>query len=379
MTKIASCFAALLASHALSADTVDVHVPPYWTGTLNLGRATAVGGPFDKAECWVNGEFVKEWIWEGGAMQHVTLARWFDSTHFTNGNLVSVEYKFRNVSGTWTSDSESVMVENYGFAWEFPEFINLPGGHSSDNVKTHAEQAGWTCGEDHSDEWDPVVVRNVLGGCGIHYVNSHGNPTMHWTAVYDMIQLGDIWVKQHRYVYGAVPAPPPPDDSYLAMRIDQVGDYTGSPPAIPYPPYNPSGVPYVTFAFIDACESGRTYQFNGILYPFYIYGYTETVDQAVLTWNGFSRANHAEVMNTQLWSRLASKKTIVLARTEMILDQATLPKSQLYFVIKDQLSDPWRAVTSPADVPIWGDHYTRIHGIYTGNNSLPTGHPDWWI
>lgn len=156
------------------SDVMVMQVPPYLTNTYNRVSATAIGGPFDKAEIYVNGEFVRDWNWEGGAMQHMTISIVLDSTHFTPNHLVSVEAEFRNTNGTWIVDSESGYVLNDGFAWEYKEFVTVSGGHSSQLVKAEMEAAGWVAGEDHSNAWSANEVDAVLEGCGLHYVNSHG-------------------------------------------------------------------------------------------------------------------------------------------------------------------------------------------------------------
>lgn len=202
--------------------------------------------------------------------------------------------------------------------------------------------------------------------------------TNHWSSI-EVLEEDDqgqlVWQPERVFGQQSWLSEKP---SYSQMRFSHMGDYGTVPPPA-YPPYNPTGVPQVSFAFIDACESGRDDFFIHILYPFRIYSFSEVTNQAVLTWNGFSSLQRAERMNDELWSRLASKMTIEQALVDMIEENASLSRSNQWFIIQDTSGGSWRQVSSLDDVPILGDPYTRIHGVYTGNNSLPTTHPDWWL
>jgi hypothetical protein len=174
-------------------------------------------------------------------------------------------------------------------------------------------------------------------------------------------------ITNYEHLYGEGIHEDDPFFSYEAMRLDQMGD--------DYPPYNSTATPQVTFAFIDACNSGGSGNFLSIIYPYFIYDFEATTDQAVLTWGGYCSANKAAKMNQELWGRLADMYTVQEAIVDMIHEQEGLSRSQQWFIISFD-NATFQAVDSVDEVPILGDPYTRIHGLYTGGNGLPDG--IWW-
>lgn len=360
----------------VQADITTVTLPPYWTGTYNLAVGTTIGGPYVAAQLIVNGVVVRNHVFEDEAMQHLSLAVTVDSTHFQDGQQVAVTMWALRLDGVAVSGSNSVTVKNRSFAWELPEFAVSPDSHSSDNVQSLTQAAGWNASECHTPGWTASSLRSILEGTGVHYVNSHGTIGQH-RSDHSWLQWDGIqWLTMHEEVYADNYNIP--NNSYMHMRRDQVGDYDANP-SMALPPFNPSGVPQITFAFIDACDSGTSGNlFSSVLYPYRIYTFPVTTDQAVLTWAGYSNASKADRMNQELWSRLAAKKTIGQARQEMMDAQVGLSRSELWYVISQTYPNiQWVAVTSNAQVPAYGDLYTRIHGVYTGDNVNAT--TDWYL
>jgi hypothetical protein len=131
----AAILAALLCTVA-RADTVSVTAPPYWTGTYNEVTGTAIGGPYVEALMRLNGEVTKHWVFEAPAMQHLTMALTVDSTHFETGSTVEISYELKRLDGQWVEGSGSVPVQNSAWSWEYPDFIGITGGHSSEIVRS---------------------------------------------------------------------------------------------------------------------------------------------------------------------------------------------------------------------------------------------------
>ncbi len=204
---------------------------------------------------------------------------------------------------------------------------------------------------------------------------------MHWTSVItDFDGNGDpIYDEVQAENAGLV------NQSYRHFRIEQVGDYDADP-SLPPPPYNPSGVPQVTFAFIDSCKSGDNKLFARILYPGRIYDYIPfendpgpyAMNQAVLTWSLYAHPLYGAQMNTELWTRLTSGNTISKVRMDMILKNLSSDRSGGFLQVSATLENPqYRLVYQASDMPIWGDFYTRVHGVYTGSDDIaPNG---WYL
>jgi hypothetical protein len=128
--------------------------------------------------------------------------------------------------------------------------------------------------------------------------------------------------------------------------------------------------------FIDGCETGGG-DFASLIYPYFIYSFETTTDQAVLGWNVFALIDHKEIINENLWSRLRNKMTVGQALENMVNVNNSLSRGLQWFKVSDYGSGlPVRNATDN-DYDIQGDPNTRIHGVYTGNESLPADH-NWW-
>lgn len=362
----------LLASIATST-VVTVSVPPYWTGTYNLASGSVVGGWFVEANLWIQGTQVDHKVFEEPLPQHVTLSVVVDSTHFAPGSSVQVLFEAKLSNGNWVSASETVPIINNAWAWEYPDFALTRAGHSSGIVQSLLSQAGWSCGEESQAQWTPANVRAVMAGQGVHYVNSHGNEYLHWSGHAVQTPGG----METLDVYGQNNANPLA--SYLHMRRDHVGDYDANPLMLP-PPFNPSGIPQMSFAFIDACNSGQGTAFYTLLYPYRIYydPIGVAMNQAVLCWGGYSSIAKAARMNAELWSRLRDGMTIKAARADMIFVNDELEDEDAW-LIYSVTTDPnnWVKVTLPEHLPILGDAFARVHGVYTGSDAVaPNG---WYL
>lgn len=326
---------------------------------------------------WVGDTLVRSYVFEDPIQQHITLSVVVDSTHFDHGDVVPVSFIAIKEDATTVSSSDTVVIKNRAWAWEFPAFAENLDSHTSEIVQQSLTAMGWATGEDHITDWDHVRVKQELSGIGVLYVGSHGTDLpSHWTAgISSQDPQGNV-VYHEMMGETAIHS-----KSYRHFRMEQVGDYDAFPSLAP-PPYNPSGVPQVTFAFMDSCESGENNAFARILYPGRIYDYIPPVNdpgpyamnQAVLTWNGYIPIDKGARVNQELWERLEQGMTIYDARQSMIAENALLNRNH-WLKVKDTLDGPYHPVNSPIYMPIWGDFYTRVTSVYTGDDSYA---PNWW-
>lgn len=321
------------------AVTTQVDLPPFWTSTYNRaqGSATAYNsgdGGFSQMKVYVEGNVVKSTNYSAPYPRMVAFDMVFDSTHFSSGILADVKIEVTDVSSGTFSTTSQVQIKNNAATYILPEFTSVPGGNPISDIIAKLTACNWMASA-YSSGWTSSSLLTNLADEGVHYVDSHGGPNYHRdTADAD--------------VYG--------DPDYLAERTTLNG--TG------IPPYSSTHRTQMSFTFFDSCESGRfasgTKHLKAILFPYTIYDFSETHNQAAYTWEDYALSGEAEYHCGLLFADLKSGMTIKQARAQIILDNATSHKLHKQIASVDYLVD------NVADLPIWGDENTKIHTIYTG-------------
>lgn len=105
-------------------------------------------------------------------------------------------------------------------------------------------------------------------------------------------------------------------------------------------------------------------------------------NQAVLGWNGKASMSNGARVAQELWSRLGQGMTIAAAREDMMQEAlADIANGQDPWLVIGQCEEcecgNFEPVDDVSDMPILGDHYTRIKAVYTGNNDLAPG--GWYL
>ena len=122
------------------------------------------------------------------------------------------------------------------------------------------------------------------------------------------------------------------------------------------PPYNSTGKPPVSITLIDSCYTGQTNAFSSFLHPMAnLFSYPSTENQAYLGWVDESIVEKAYNFAFFFWGALVHGSTVDKARFEALKEYTGNPQL------------PEEEV--PTYIKLWGDHHTRLKGVYTGNNA----------
>jgi hypothetical protein len=356
-------------------------MPHYFSGTSAVAKGTASASGTDaqgapvylaSARLYLNGIQVKSWT-NVEPPQHLTpqLAVVFDSSHFPNSTPLEVKIEGTDTTGVTFSATKNRPVDNRIVGFQWPGFN---GWWSNGLAALQSQTAGLNYQFVGTDSWGwgPPSIFADLKSAGVFYVNSHGycgSPTCHDTAYED--SENGVWVT----MFGPITMGLELLRSYRHQRQERNG--TGLPPFnqsawISYP-YSPP----VHFAHFDSCESGGEWHgaadnsFAEILFPFQDANFPGlwTPNQAALTWKCFLQSSSTETVVNQMYSRMKSRWTAGRARDQMVLDSALGVAAVKVSETGAMLT--WVDLVSADQCPLWGDHTTRIKGVWTGNHFLP--------
>jgi hypothetical protein len=279
--------------------------------------------------------------------------------------MVKVRVEAEDRFGNYLYDEEARIVDNKAFAFNDGRITATPGGNGTAEVEAALAGSTYSFDKDQGFTWDHDTVFSMLEDAGIYHVTAHGTGgTVHETPVFDTSTNSPDYV-----AYGGNP------QSYEYYRAYWNGGL------LDFPPFN-FGRPPIHFAMADYCESGvGCYEFPGhpghgrfetMLFPYFWNG-EYMRNQAVWTWNGFTSVGLTQNAAWHVWTRLAAGKTVNKTR-QLFLAEMSKPVPWRPVFIRETLYDPWRLVSTKYDCPILGDRYTRIRGVYTGNDlSVSTG------
>lgn len=333
-------------------------MPYYFTGTNSKASGSVYGNaPIEHCYLYIGGEVAKEWHADSSEMpMSMGLSVVFDSTEFpTNfegGVNLTVKILATDVNGFPYSDEDFAPVMNRAFTYDYPEadgYQDWPGyvvDHLLDLNTNYASTY-------RADEtWPKQVMEEDWQNTALIFIMNHAEENTLRDA------LGQP-------IYGVSQNPP----SVLGWRQSING--TG------LPPYNSSHKPYVTFVDLSGCEANQSNKFKAFFYPDFDWYGGHFEDQAVFGWSLFVAADEGEVRADHLWPHLLSGRTVHWARDSLVQDcidhdQNSDDGSLLISVSLNAIN--WRGVETSDDCPVWADFYTRIRGVYTGDDTWP---PDW--
>ncbi len=344
-------------------------MPHYFSGTnaYASGNAYSVGGTI-MVEAWLklDGVVVKHWVKPPGepGSQSVGLETWFDSTHAGPTATIDVEFDAVDNEQNWYSAHGWAPARNRCVAFQRPEFAYY-GANGVWELSQHVGPfIGWEWIDVQHDGWDSTDIASALYDAAIYYVSSHGHAgSYHETD----LNLGAGAMES---VYSDTVVP-----NYLVMRMFANGSGL--------PPYNDTYSPPVSFSMLDFCTSGFSNAFSTLLFPYENHYGGWTVDQAVWTWNGYTRLVMTQNDVWHVFSRMKNGKTAWKARYEFLLQMnspsATVnrPVDIIPWDDPGGESGTYRRVLYENDCPIWGDWHTKIKNVYTGHSG-PVLPPGWY-
>lgn len=376
---VAACpIQAQFAQHGVWVPGFQEQMPRYWTGTLNLARGSAIseGGWIEEAWLYVKeagGDWteVNHWVddpGEGGPMG-IGLEAVFDSTHFDHSDVVFVRLVVTDVVyGTTPTTKES----NYGFAAVHNRSIAynhhdyLPYGTAGDGANpasTVLATMNFEPTTRSADGWTWETVKADSNDASVLYFNTHG-------TFDEQALIPILFTDASAGGFNAFNS-----DDVLVWREEING--TG------LPPLNSTGKPTTMFVLLDACKAGTSGpmgtggKFTTWFWP-YDTSYFPTpppygvIDQALYGYTGLTRWSETATLADEYWPVFQVYHTVLEMRV-LLLNACHMYADQFPGFIYIHFTPPGedeRSLWSPSDCPIWGDWYTRLSGVYTGNNSL---------
>jgi hypothetical protein len=315
--------------------------PNYFSGT-DCNVAGVVGTNFPQtwmrsAQFYVGGELIDSWTADpNNPAPDVTFYETFDSTHFPDGTPLEVKIVGTNNLGQVYQASMTVPVYNkaalYGrHQWEIDLFDGTDGTPPAQQWLT---QMNHTCVVVTTLGWTAEQILGDIQRCTVFYVNTHGDASPEFESDVDEINGGIVELVTPGEV----------------QEARETGMGAGQPP------FN-SGTPPVNLAFVDACETGLNNAFaDAFLWPFYD---TNATDQAEIGWHINTDTTRTQADGNTFWSYLEQGMTAHLARDAMV---------DTYLGYKPQPPD-----AESNYVACWGDYFTRLHYVYTGDDAMGRG------
>lgn len=329
-------------------------MPKYWTGTLNLAKGSAVseGGWIDKAILWIrkdggNWQQVRQWTDDpdpGGPMA-MGLSVAFDSTHFNDGDLVFVKYQVLDyVYGYLPTNKEataSAVVHNNAFIYQHSGYESDGATPARDSLSSMSYDA-----LKRAQGWAPSIVELDTYDAAVFYFHAHGDPTL----------ISD----------------------YLGMKIfpSDVLDWREQTNGSGYPPQNSTGRPLTQYVHLDACSAAYDNSYANWFWPYYRVDFPggPCINQAVFGYAGSTLCNERVMQAGLYWPKLEAGRTVVEMRDDLVLYcQFRWLWYNEHYIHVERPAGTWWHVDEASDCPIWGDWYTRLKGVYTGNTTWPPG------
>jgi hypothetical protein len=344
-------------------------MPHYFSGTnaYASGNAYSAAGTYI-VEAWLklDGVVVKRWMKPPGepGTQAKGLEVWFDSTHQGPTATIDVEFDAVDNEQNWYSKHGSAPARNRCLAVQRPEFAYY-GANGVLELSWHVGPFnGYEWLEIQHEGWDASAIATEMDDAAVYYISSHGHQGYYHETDLD---LGEGVMET---VYATYAHP-----NYLVWRMFANGSGL--------PPFNSTWAPPVTFAMLDFCTSGFSNAFSTILFPYAGHYGGWTRDQAVWTWNGWTRLIMTQNHVWHVFGRMKDGKTAWKARRDFLL-QMNHPSGDLNRPVDiipwdDPLEDQgtFRRVLYESDCPIWGDWHTKIKDVYTGHSG-PVLYPGWF-
>jgi hypothetical protein len=380
-----------------------VNTGDYASGTNN--RASGGGGAlvkippghvgpvityWDQYECQsltlsIGGQVVKTWVRDPTRPPTVPDSQnvvW-DSTHFSSASttiVAKVKYLLKRTSTGETAIQEvthtkTMPIKNKAALFGRNEWENgsFPDGNGAGTSQTKLPGLnivpmspvtfmGWTSFNFYQ------TIQN--DGPSVVYVNTHGNPAKtvanppvsppHLTWLQSDLDEVDptysLMPLTQYLIIGAQYQELAPGDSIYSRRVLANGS------GLPFK--NSTGHPPIWFAWNDACWTGNDNAFaEGYLYPYYTQGGAWCENQSQMGWSIASPIAMAKPGAETVWDHF---------QTGYTADESRL---QLYIRYRQWCCDngepvpPVGSTAARATIRLFGDFYTRLHGVYTGTDA----------
>ena len=336
-------------------------MPRYWTGTLNLARGAAVsnGGWIQKAEIYIwgagssAGTPLKSWEndVEGWGPMGKSLEVTFDSTHFSDGQVVFVKYRALDMQlfgfwPVWLEASGFVVAHNKSYTYEHHDADDWPNSHGAARADTALSGMNYVNHTRHSSGWTSQTVQNDSYDAAVLYFNTHGGSS-------------EIAMDDNTLLSTGIVEP-------LRNQINGTGNQ----------PFNSTGLPYTTYVHIDACTAGINSTFGKWFHPYvnayFPSGLGGVVDQAVFGYSDLTYWGDRENMADLYWSYLNAGNTVGAMRNHLVAFCKKYEDITGSIYIRIGV-EQGRSIGSIADCPVYGDPHTRIKTVYTGDSGAPVG------
>lgn len=304
-------------------------LPDHWSGTNCVCSATAsaTGEHFTEARLIIvdtDGATeveVASWTWPGGQQEVPvkTLRAQFVSNHFPHGFEMVYKMKVKtNTSNDWiVSDPLVKSVYNVGVVYEYPGFSL--SGTGTEAARIGLEQTKHDVSRFHrGGNWTSMQFLNDLGAGTALHIGTHG------TAGGSLVSGAEE----------------------IINPSDVLGARTTA---------RDNGLPPMNFAYFDVCLVGQCPTLGvDILFP------GSTVDRAAIAYNVSIDSRASPDVSEVVWEGLAAK----LRPHDLVTPMRQTYKKLAHDMGFDKISED--------NIVIWGDEYTRLWGLYSGNAPLPT-------
>jgi hypothetical protein len=347
--------------------TWDPANPRYFSGTGCEAKAIAVPwtGYLSHVQICINDQVVQEY-WDNAApskpsalptdgsvitgtnLTSATIKALFDSTHFADVSPITIKLKVTDSNSGYYEVTVVGPVKNrlYGIANQNLKFGKLATGtfaanQTLDDVVSTAQQMNYTAVESITD--DKIAVLNTLPSYTAFFAFTHGE-----------IGVGSCTATRD-------------DASQFLRSTDILNQIAVKAVNLNLPPYN--------FVELDACSLGGTDDYIGA------FGITRNlsglpihaVDRAGIAWAPVIVADwNNEGWSEKLWEELNNGRTLY---------DATLLAEMTWTVFAESKEFP--SLSSPfpftlANVSIYGDPKTTLHGVYGGFAPFVTSSSLWY-
>ena len=335
-------------------------VPAYFSGSNSRVDVKVLvqpgGAPIASVLLKLNNEVIATWTSPPPppppavpqATVEVRMPLMFDSTHWAMGatNKIVATCEAIDAAGVhYASSAAPVELKNIASILSIYEWETTESGASGAMAKTHLDAVGYDTSRWRFDpSWDELTVDEFLSECSAFHIQCHGE--------LDLLSLRPV---TNDHLFYALPDPSWP--SALESRVGALGSGL--------PPFNSTGVPPVTAAFLDCCYTGGAPHFaTGILFPqknWFSGGAVE--NQAEIGWTVKTYVPDGKKYSNMLWGALEEGHSAI---------DATKLTGSDYAYYEGERGSTWKDV-----IACWGDPATRLKGVYDGTESGV--HPGTWF
>jgi hypothetical protein len=268
----------------------------------------------------------------------------FDSTHWGAAQTNCVVRLEVTEFGDPTVRSSEITVPIKNLAKQYDVSDEKLNPASAPVVASWTGAMGYATHTHSKDGWTRSQFLSEMQGASVEYFGGHGNVSP--------------WFN---------------DDSPAGLTIypSDIESYRSGQVGSGLPPFNSTGQPPIAFAFLHTCCVATNNGFNVFNLPYsnHYGGWME--DQAITGFNGSVRLTQFADLAAMYYQQLYLGSRLEQARAHIVLhgDFHSAPPSG---------GPPWFALQE-ADMPIWGDPKTKLHGVYVTPGGPPLPNPLAWF